>query len=50
MPNLSNCIDQLKSNEEAWKNYKETEEDKKLYAKREDSTEAHEPLASEAVE
>lgn len=31
MPNLQECIDQLKSNKEEWSTYAETEQDLKVY-------------------
>lgn len=34
MPELGDAITQLKSNLNAWKTYEETEEDKKVYAKK----------------
>ena len=31
MPQLQECIEQLKSNKEAWSTYVETEQDQKVY-------------------
>ena len=35
MPELHECVSQMKSNSKAWKVYEETEEDKKTYKPKE---------------
>ena len=50
IPNHSNCVNKLKENAEKWKTYKETEQDKEVYSKQEDSLENNRNLDSGAEE